>query len=82
MKGQNVLKREAIVAILKKQAELTDREIAKMVEVEIGSHFVSVSHRTVAAVRKESEEMGIIPRIDPTQRREASGRKARGHKPD
>jgi hypothetical protein len=82
MNGQNISKREAIATILKKHPELTDRAIAKMVEIEIGSYVVvSVSHPTVADVRKDLEEKGDIPRIDPIERLEAGGRRARGRKP-
>jgi hypothetical protein len=81
MSGQNVSKREAVETMLKKHHELTNRAIAKEVGIEIGSHSASVSHPLVAAVRKELEEKEIIPHIDPTERVEANGRRARGRKP-
>jgi hypothetical protein len=81
MSGQNVSKREAVKTMLKKHPEWTNRAIAKAVEIEIGSQYASVSHPLVAAVRRELEKEGIIPHIDPTERVEANGRRARGRKP-
>lgn len=79
MLGQNKLKRAAIERHLKEHPELTDLAIAELVEVDIGGGHGNVSHNTVAVVRKELEEAGIIPHT--TERFELNGRRARGRKP-
>jgi hypothetical protein len=66
----NEKKRETIAAIIKARPELTDRQIGKLVKAD---------HKTVGDERKKSKKSnGEIPH---KERREASGRKARGRKP-
>lgn len=77
--GQNILKRSSIEHHLRQQPELTDRAIARLVNIEIeGVPSAHVAHATVAAVRKEAEENGSVPHT--TERFELDGRKARGRK--
>jgi ParB-like nuclease domain len=62
-------KREVIAKFMKARPELSDRQIAK---------HAMVSPTTVAVVRASNVQPGHKPE---TERLEASGRKARGHKP-
>jgi hypothetical protein len=65
-------KADLIVKVLAAKPELSDCAAAKIVKVD---------HKTVAAARAKAEANGDIPHKAPSERVEASGRKARGQKP-